>query len=233
MASALSAPGAHFTSNGSSGANGLAAPAPSPPAVSGPAPAAPLPAPPLPAAEVTGAEIPRVEAAPAVEPPGRPRPHERLRGRKVLIVDDDLRNAFAITGILELYGLTVIHASSGHQGIEVLRSAGRDIDLVLMDVMMPEMDGYATTAAIREMPLLADLPIIAVTARAMQGDRGKSIAAGASDYVTKPVDTEELLATMERWLTVPPARLPTSSTANYRSIANYLGDAHGRRTAGA
>ena len=137
------------------------------------------------------------------QPPARVGPHERLRGRKVLIVDADLRNAFAITSILELYGLTVIHASSGHQGIEVLRS-GRDIDLVLMDVMMPEMDGYATTAAIREMPPLADLPIIAVTARAMQGDRGKSLAAGASDYVTKPVDTEELLACMERWLGAPP-----------------------------
>jgi signal transduction histidine kinase/HAMP domain-containing protein/ActR/RegA family two-component response regulator len=153
-----------------------------------------------------GGEPERADAGPPAasnEPPAVG-PHERLRGRKVLIVDDDLRNAFAITSILELYGLTVIHASSGHQGIEVLRS-GKDIDLVLMDVMMPEMDGYATTAAIREMPPLADLPIIAVTARAMHGDRGKSIAAGASDYVTKPVDTEELLTTMERWLGAPPA----------------------------
>ena len=120
----------------------------------------------------------------------------------MLIVDDDLRNAFAITSILELYGLQVIHAPSGRQGIEVLRS-GQDIDLVLMDVMMPEMDGYTTTAAIREMPQFASLPVIAVTARAMQGDRDKSLAAGASDYVTKPVDTDELLACMERWL--PPA----------------------------
>ncbi len=114
-------------------------------------------------------------------------------------MDDDLRNAFAITSILELYGLTVIHAPSGSQGIEVLRS-GRHIDLVLMDVMMPEMDGYTTTAAIREMPQFADLPVIAVTARAMQGDRDKSLAAGASDYVTKPVDTDELLACIRRWL---------------------------------
>jgi len=127
------------------------------------------------------------------------RPHDGVRGRKVLIVDDDVRNAFAITSILELYGLSVIHASSGHRGIEALRSSS-DIDLVLMDVMMPEMDGYATTAAIREMPQFADLPVIAVTARAMQGDRDKSLAAGASDYVTKPVDTEELLTCMERWL---------------------------------
>jgi signal transduction histidine kinase/HAMP domain-containing protein/ActR/RegA family two-component response regulator len=161
------------------------------------------------APEVTA--VPPAPVAAVPEPPalaGDGGPHACLRGRKVLIVDDDLRNAFAITSILELYGLTVIHASSGHQGIEVLRS-GRDIDLVLMDVMMPEMDGYATTAAIREMPALADLPIIAVTARAMQGDRGKSLAAGASDYVTKPVDTEELLACMERWLSAaPPAVRP-------------------------
>jgi signal transduction histidine kinase/ActR/RegA family two-component response regulator len=122
-----------------------------------------------------------------------------LSGRTVLIVDDDLRNAFAITSILELYGLTVVHAPSGSQGIEILRS-GRPIDLVLMDVMMPEMDGYTTTAAIREMPQFADLPVIAVTARAMQEDRDKSLAAGASDYVTKPVDTEELLACIKRWL---------------------------------
>ncbi len=93
----------------------------------------------------------------------------------------------------------MIHAPSGRQGIEALRS-GQDIDLVLMDVMMPEMDGYTTTAAIREMPQFADLPVIAVTARAMQGDRDKSLAAGASDYVTKPVDTDELLSCMERWL---------------------------------
>src|SRR5579859_3452076 len=125
--------------------------------------------------------------------------HDGLRGRKVLIVDDDLRNVFAITSILELYGLTVLHASDGRTGIEVLQQHG-DVDIVLMDVMMPEMDGYATTAAIRQIPGLAHLPVIAVTARAMQGDRDKSIAAGATDYVTKPVDTEDLLTVMERWL---------------------------------
>jgi signal transduction histidine kinase/HAMP domain-containing protein/ActR/RegA family two-component response regulator len=136
---------------------------------------------------------------------GDPGPHDHLRGRTVLIVDDDLRNAFAITSILELYGLTVIHAPSGRQGIETLR-ARDDIDLVLMDVMMPEMDGYTTTAKIREVPRFADLPVIAVTARAMQGDRDKSLAAGASDYVTKPVDTDELLACMERWLPARPGQ---------------------------
>ena len=125
--------------------------------------------------------------------------HDSLRGRKVLIVDDDLRNVFAITSILELYGLTVVHASDGRTGIELLQD-DRSIDIVLMDVMMPEMDGYATTAAIRQILGLAQLPVIAVTARAMQGDRDKSIAAGATDYVTKPVDTEDLLTVMEVWL---------------------------------
>jgi signal transduction histidine kinase/HAMP domain-containing protein/ActR/RegA family two-component response regulator len=138
-------------------------------------------------------------AEPLAERPASASADPGLTGRTVLIVDDDLRNAFAITSILELYGLTVIHAASGSQGIEVLRS-GQHIDLVLMDVMMPEMDGYATTAAIREMPQFADLPVIAVTARAMQEDRDKSLAAGASDYVTKPVDTDELLACIKRWL---------------------------------
>jgi len=136
-------------------------------------------------------------------PPAQPGPHAGLIGRKVLIVDDDLRNVFAITSVLELYGLTVVHAPSGQQGIDVLHT-GQDIDLVLMDVMMPEMDGYTTTAAIREMPEFAGLPVIAVTARAMQGDRDKSLAAGATDYVTKPVDTEELLGCIKRWLPAAP-----------------------------
>ena len=132
------------------------------------------------------------------QPVTRPGGHEGLRGRWVLIVDDDPRNVFALTGVLELYGMTVIHADNGERGIEALK--GGDIDLVLMDVMMPQLDGHATTRAIREMPQFADLPVIAVTARAMAADRDKSIAAGASDYVTKPVDTEQLLTCMERWL---------------------------------
>jgi signal transduction histidine kinase/HAMP domain-containing protein/ActR/RegA family two-component response regulator len=132
-------------------------------------------------------------------------PHHALRERKVLIIDDDVRNVFAITSILELYGLSVIHAPDGRQGIAALQ-ATEDIDLVLMDVMMPEMDGYATTEAIRGIPRLADLPVIAVTARAMPEDRARSIASGATDYVTKPVDTEELLACMERCLTGPASR---------------------------
>ena len=133
-----------------------------------------------------------------VRPVDKAAAHENLHGRKVLIVDDDPRNVFALTSVLELYGLTVLHADDGQHGIEAL--AGGDIDLVLMDVMMPQLDGHATTRAIRAMPQFTDLPVIAVTARAMHGDKDKSIAAGASDYVTKPVDTEQLLACMERWL---------------------------------
>ena len=125
--------------------------------------------------------------------------HEALRGRRVLVIDDDPRNVFAITSTLELHGMTVTQAANGRKGIEALLGA-EDTDLILMDVMMPELDGYATMNKIRQMPAFATLPIIAVTARAMPGDREKSIAAGASDYVTKPVDTDELLACMERWL---------------------------------
>ena len=106
---------------------------------------------------------------------------------------------FAITSILELYGLAVVHAPDGRKGVDMLQ-ASDGIDLVLMDMMMPEMDGHATMTAIRRMPRFAQLPVIAVTARAMHGDRDKSLSAGASDYVTKPVDTEGLLACMEHWL---------------------------------
>jgi signal transduction histidine kinase/HAMP domain-containing protein/CheY-like chemotaxis protein len=126
--------------------------------------------------------------------------HDALRGRRILVIDDDPRNVFAITSTLELHGMTVTQAADGRKGIEALLSA-EDTDLILMDVMMPELDGYTTMNKIRQMPAFAALPIIAVTARAMPGDREKSIAAGASDYVTKPVDTDELLACMERWLT--------------------------------
>jgi CheY-like chemotaxis protein len=125
--------------------------------------------------------------------------HAALSGRRVLVIDDDTRNVFAITSTLELHGVTVTQAPNGRKGIEALLTA-EDTDLILMDVMMPEMDGYTTMNKIRQMPAFATLPIIAVTARAMPGDREKSIAAGASDYVTKPVDTDELMACMERWL---------------------------------
>ncbi|MFD6415718.1 HAMP domain-containing protein [Streptomyces sp. NPDC060194] len=135
-------------------------------------------------------------AAPVEELPAA---DDDLAGRTALVVDDDARNVFAITGMLELHGMHVLHADNGRKGIEALARSG-GVDLILMDVMMPEMDGYAATAAIRAMPEYAELPIIAVTAKAMEGDRAKSLAAGASDYITKPVDAGALVACMRRWL---------------------------------
>ncbi|MBW8806464.1 MAG: HAMP domain-containing protein [Catenulisporales bacterium] len=120
-------------------------------------------------------------------------------GEKILIVDDDIRNVFALTSVLEQHGCTVLNAENGRAGLEALERAD-DVALVLMDVMMPEMDGYATMAAIREIDRYKNLPIIALTAKAMRGDREKSIEAGASDYVTKPVDTPHLLTVMRGWL---------------------------------
>jgi signal transduction histidine kinase/DNA-binding response OmpR family regulator/HAMP domain-containing protein len=128
-----------------------------------------------------------------------PSVEDQTRGRTVLVVDDDARNLFALSGILELHGFRVLHAENGRKGIDTL-VRNPDIELVLMDVMMPEMDGYAATAEIRRMPQYADLPVIAVTAKAMQGDREKSLASGATDYVTKPVDTHDLIACVRRWL---------------------------------
>ncbi|HEV8555548.1 MAG TPA: HAMP domain-containing protein [Actinophytocola sp.] len=132
--------------------------------------------------------------APPAEPARAPRP-ARFRGVKVLIVDDDPRNVFALTAALEQHGFDVMSADNGVAGIRVLEQH-RDVALVLMDVMMPELDGNATIAAIRNMSLHADLPIIAVTAKAMPEDRQRTLAAGANDYVTKPVDAEQLIELM-------------------------------------
>ncbi|MFB6782560.1 HAMP domain-containing protein [Streptomyces sp. NPDC056352] len=123
----------------------------------------------------------------------------RFNGEKVLIVDDDIRNVFALTSVLEQHGLSVLYAENGREGIEVLEQHD-DVTVVLMDIMMPEMDGYATTTAIRRMPQFAGLPIIALTAKAMKGDREKAIDSGASDYVTKPADPDHLLSVMEQWM---------------------------------
>ncbi|MBD3563365.1 response regulator, partial [Planktothrix sp. FACHB-1355] len=122
-----------------------------------------------------------------------------LAGKKVLIVDDDVRNIFALTSMLERYQMQVIYAENGRDGIAVLRGTP-DIDIVLMDVMMPEMDGYETMRNIRQIPQFKKLPMIALTAKAMKGDREKCIEAGASDYITKPVDTEQLLSMLRVWL---------------------------------
>ncbi len=122
-----------------------------------------------------------------------------LAGRKVLIVDDDLRNIFALSSLLERQQMQVLFAENGRDGIEVLEK-DPTIEIVLMDIMMPEMDGYDTMRAIRRIPKFKSLPIITLTAKAMKGDRDKCIAAGASDYITKPVDVAQLLSLMRVWL---------------------------------
>jgi CheY-like chemotaxis protein len=122
-----------------------------------------------------------------------------LFGKKVLVVDDDVRNIFALTSVLEQHNLQVVHAENGRAGIEtLLKTPG--VDGVLMDIMMPEMDGYETMRAIRQIAEFRSLPIIAVTAKAMKGDRAKCIEAGASDYITKPVDLDQLFSVLRVWL---------------------------------
>ncbi len=124
------------------------------------------------------------------------REHDPVLDRKtVLVVDDDLRNIFALTSLLEHHNIEVMHAENGRRGIELLEQ-NQSIDAVLMDIMMPEMDGYETMRAIRRKPQFRTLPIVALTAKAMKGDREKCIEAGASDYVTKPVDLEQLFSVL-------------------------------------
>jgi CheY-like chemotaxis protein len=122
-----------------------------------------------------------------------------FEGKRVLIVDDDVRNVFALTSALEAHGMEVLYAENGVQGIQTLQ-ANPETDVVLMDVMMPEMDGYETMRAIRALPEFSALPILAVTAKAMKEDRDRSIAAGASEWMTKPVNPDELLALIGIWL---------------------------------
>ena len=122
-----------------------------------------------------------------------------LAGKKILIVDDDVRNIFALTSLLERYQMQVFYAENGRDGIAMLQNHP-ETNLVLMDVMMPEMDGYETMRAIRQVSQFQSLPMIALTAKAMKGDREKCIEAGASDYITKPVDTEQLLSLLRVWL---------------------------------
>src|SRR5262250_2763081 len=122
-----------------------------------------------------------------------------LSGRKALIVDDDIRNIFALTAILEQHDMRIASSETGRGAIEILERSG-DVDVVLMDIMMPEMDGYETMQAIRSIPRFRSLPVVAVTAKAMKGDREKCIEAGASDYVSKPVDPDELVSKLRAWL---------------------------------
>jgi CheY-like chemotaxis protein len=127
------------------------------------------------------------------------RSDEDLVGKTALLVDDDARNIFALSSILERRGMRVLTAANGREAIHLV-TATPDLAIVLMDIMMPEMDGYQTIAAIRENPAFRRLPIVALTAKAMKGDREKSLDAGASEYLAKPVNTEQLLSAMRSWL---------------------------------
>jgi CheY-like chemotaxis protein len=124
---------------------------------------------------------------------------EMLTGKRVLVVDDDVRNIFALSSVLERHGLNVVTAATGQEAIARMKQTP-DIALVLMDIMMPEMDGYETTRAIREDAQFRSLPIVALTAKAMKGDREKCLEAGASDYLAKPVNTDQLLSVLRQWL---------------------------------
>jgi CheY-like chemotaxis protein len=122
-----------------------------------------------------------------------------LRGRKALVVDDDARNLFALTSLLENQEMEVISATNGRMALEIIARTS-DLSIVLMDIMMPDMDGYETIRNIREDPRSRTLPILALTAKAMTGDREACLDAGASDYISKPVNTDQLLSLMRVWL---------------------------------
>jgi CheY-like chemotaxis protein len=139
---------------------------------------------------------PRVDLA---EVGGSAGPMPELAGARILIVDDDIRNIYSLTSVLESHEVEVLHAESGREGIQILEQTP-GIDLALIDIMMPEMDGYETMQQIRAKSPLAQLPLIAVTAKAMKGDRQKCLDAGASDYIAKPVDIELLLALLRVWI---------------------------------
>ena len=122
-----------------------------------------------------------------------------LEHKKVLIIDDDMRNIFALTSLLERYEMQVLYAENGKDGIETLKNVPA-IDVALVDIMMPEMDGYEAMRQIRAMEEFRSIPLIALTAKAMKGDREKCIQAGASDYITKPADSDQLLSLLRVWL---------------------------------
>jgi CheY-like chemotaxis protein len=117
-----------------------------------------------------------------------------------MVVDDDVRNVFALTAMLERHGMRVVPAEGGEEATNLLLRAPGDVDVVLLDMMMPDVDGYETLRRIREREEFAKLPIIALTARAMKGDREKCLQAGASDYIAKPVESSQLLTMLRRWL---------------------------------
>ncbi|WP_262283569.1 HAMP domain-containing protein [Micromonospora sp. MA102] len=160
-----------------------------PDAVVAPAPPSPQRAG-LPSSLLMPMELPQPQETPATR---------RLEGVTVLIIDDDVRNVFALTSALELHGMTVLYSDNGADGVRQL-AEHPEVDIVLMDAMMPDQDGYETTAQIRRNHRFADLPIVFLTAKAMPGDRESAIAAGGSDYITKPVDLDELIELMASWI---------------------------------
>jgi len=125
--------------------------------------------------------------------------NEALQQRNVLVVDDDVRNIFALSTLLENHGMQVTSATNGRDAIDILQRR-EDLSVVLMDIMMPGMDGYETMRHIRREPKFRTLPILALTAKAMKGDREKCLDAGASDYIAKPVNTDQLLSLLRVWL---------------------------------
>jgi CheY-like chemotaxis protein len=143
-----------------------------------------------------------------------------LAGRKVLIIDDDVRNIFSLTSALERYGIETCYAETGADGLRRLRDEA-DIDAVLVDIMMPEMDGYETIRAIRALKAFRRLPVVAVTAKAMKGDREKCLAAGASDYVAKPVDIAHLVGLIADRLGEESGDRPAGGTAD--GVAEHAG----------
>ena len=158
----------------------------------------------------------RRRARPREEVLDKPRKLPELAGAKILIVDDDIRNIYSLTSVLESYDVEVLHAERGRDGILILEQTP-GIDAALIDIMMPEMDGYETMQQIRERPAIAGVPLIAVTAKAMKGDRQKCLDAGASDYIAKPVDIDLLLALLRVWIGKTRSRtgsaLPLTQTA--------------------
>lgn len=122
--------------------------------------------------------------------------------KKVLLIDDNVRIIFAITLVLELQGMEVVYAKNGKLGIEALKN-NPDVEIILMDIMMPEMNGIEATQEIRKLDQYKEIPIITLTAKIMKGDREKCLAAGATDYLTKPVDTDQLLSVIRKWTTTP------------------------------
>jgi two-component system chemotaxis sensor kinase CheA len=149
-------------------------------------------------------EITSLLAEPRPEPAGKPAGNGQadpsFGGKRVLVVDDDIRNIFALTAMLERQGMEVISVDNGADAIRIAHE-DPNFDIALVDVMMPEMDGYATMRKMRELPAFKDQPIVALTAKAMKGDREKCIEAGASDYIAKPVNSTHLLSMLKAWLT--------------------------------